>query len=132
MSHLTRRSPLSARRSLRCSDCGSWMTKSGKRSFLSGSTRYARSTRTFTSAAVVAILGGTSSDSKQPSIRRATGIIISASTTRSALSVADVVAEVGKLLYYASQGQFSLPDEYFFVAPQGPSTALIKCLQKGT
>jgi hypothetical protein len=48
------------------------------------------------------------------------------------LSVADVVAEVGKLLYYASQGQFSLPDEYFFVAPQGPSTALIKCLQKGT
>ena len=48
------------------------------------------------------------------------------------LSVADVVAEVGKLLYYASQGEFSLPDEYFFVAPQGPGTALVNCLQKGT
>lgn len=48
------------------------------------------------------------------------------------LSVADVVAEVGKLLYHASRGEFSLPDEYFFVAPQGPSTALIKCVQKGT
>lgn len=48
------------------------------------------------------------------------------------LSVADVVAEVGKLLYHASQREFSLPDEYFFVAPQGPSTALLKVLQKGT
>src|SRR4051812_31401426 len=48
------------------------------------------------------------------------------------LAVADVVAEVGKLLYHASQGEFSLPDEYFFVAPQGPSTALLKVLQKGT
>ena len=48
------------------------------------------------------------------------------------LSVADVVAEVGKLLYHASQGEFSLPDRYFFVAPQGPSTGLLKVLQKGT
>jgi len=48
------------------------------------------------------------------------------------LSVADVVAELGKLLYHASQGEFSLPDQYFFVAPQGPSTALLKVLQKGT
>ena len=47
------------------------------------------------------------------------------------LAVADVVAELGKLLFYASQGEFSLPDEYFFVAPQGPSTALLKVLQKG-
>ena len=46
--------------------------------------------------------------------------------------MADVVAEVGKLLYYGSQGEFSLPDEYFFVAPQGPGTALVNCLQKGT
>jgi hypothetical protein len=49
-----------------------------------------------------------------------------------ALAVADVVAEVGKLLYHVSQGEFSVPDGYFFVAPQGPSTALIKVLQKGT
>jgi hypothetical protein len=48
------------------------------------------------------------------------------------LGIADVVAEVGKLLYHASQGEFSLPDGYFFVAPQGPSTALLKALQKGT
>ncbi len=48
------------------------------------------------------------------------------------LSIADVVAEIGKLLYHASRGEFSLPDEYFFVAPQGPSTALVKVLQKGT
>ena len=48
------------------------------------------------------------------------------------LSVADVVAELGKVLYHASQGAFSLPETYYFVAPQGPGTALIKCLQKGT
>lgn len=48
------------------------------------------------------------------------------------LAVADVVAELGKLLYHASKGEFSLPDKYFFVAPQGPSTALLKVLQKGT
>ena len=46
--------------------------------------------------------------------------------------MADVVAEVGKLLYHASQGAFLLPDEYFFVAPQGPGTALFNCIQKGT
>lgn len=49
-----------------------------------------------------------------------------------ALSVADVVGEVGKLLYYASQGEFTLPDAYFFVTPRGPSTELLKSLQKGT
>jgi hypothetical protein len=48
------------------------------------------------------------------------------------LGVADVVAEIGKLLYHASKGEFCLPDEYFFLAPQGPSTALLKVLQKGT
>lgn len=50
----------------------------------------------------------------------------------SALSVPNVVAEVGKLLYHVSQGEFSLPDDYFFVAPQGPGTELVKVLQKGT
>jgi hypothetical protein len=48
------------------------------------------------------------------------------------LSIADVVKELGKLLYHVSQGEFSLPDEYFFVAPKGPGTALLKCLGKGT
>ena len=47
------------------------------------------------------------------------------------LSVPDVVAELGKLLYHSSTGAFSLPDAYFFVAPQGPSTALLKVLQNG-
>src|ERR1017187_9652271 len=47
------------------------------------------------------------------------------------LSVADVVAELGKLFHHTSLGAFSLPDEYFFVAPQGPSTALLKVLQNG-
>jgi len=50
----------------------------------------------------------------------------------SALSVPNVIAEVGKLLYHTSQGEFSLPDDYFFVAPQGPGTELVKVLQKGT
>jgi hypothetical protein len=48
------------------------------------------------------------------------------------LSVADVVGELGKLSYYVAQGQFRLPDAYFFVAPKGPSTDLLKCLQAGT
>lgn len=48
------------------------------------------------------------------------------------LAVADAVAEIGKLLYHASQGAFSLPEKYTFVAPQGPSTPLLKVLQKGT
>jgi hypothetical protein len=48
------------------------------------------------------------------------------------LSVADAVGELGKLIYYASLGEFPLPDAYFFVAPRGPSTELLKCLQKGT
>lgn len=51
---------------------------------------------------------------------------------KNALSIADVVAEIGKLLYHASQGEFSLPDHYFFVAPKGPGTALLKCLGNGT
>jgi hypothetical protein len=48
------------------------------------------------------------------------------------LSVADAVTELGKLLFHASQGEFSVPKKYFFAAPQGPSTALVKVLQKGT
>jgi hypothetical protein len=48
------------------------------------------------------------------------------------LSIADAVGELGKLFYYASLGEFPLPDAYFFVTPRGPSTELLKCLQKGT
>lgn len=49
-----------------------------------------------------------------------------------ALSIADAVQELGKLLYYASQGHFTLPDNYYFIAPRGPGTELLKCLQNGT
>lgn len=48
------------------------------------------------------------------------------------LSVADVVKELGKLCFYIAQGEFILPERYTFVAPKGPSTDLVKCLQKGT
>jgi hypothetical protein len=48
------------------------------------------------------------------------------------LSISDVVKEVGKLFYYASQGQLALPEHYYFVAPQGPGTELLNCLRKGT
>jgi hypothetical protein len=47
------------------------------------------------------------------------------------LSVPDVVAELGKLLHHCSTGAFSTPDAYYFVAPQGPSTAFLKVLQNG-
>lgn len=46
------------------------------------------------------------------------------------LAVADVVAELGKLLYHASREEFLLPDAYVFVAPHGPGTGLLKVLQK--
>jgi hypothetical protein len=48
------------------------------------------------------------------------------------LSVSDAVKELGKQCYYIAQGEFSPPSKYTFVAPKGPSTDLLKCLQKGT
>jgi hypothetical protein len=47
------------------------------------------------------------------------------------LSIADVIAELGKLFYYIAQGNFPPPDQYFFIAPRGPSTDLLNCLQAG-
>lgn len=44
------------------------------------------------------------------------------------LSVADVVLEVGKLIYYAYMKEYTLPEEYFFVTPKGSSTHLIKVI----
>ena len=34
--------------------------------------------------------------------------------------------EIGKLFYYVHQGEYSLPQRYFFVAPQGVSTDFLK------
>lgn len=48
-----------------------------------------------------------------------------------ALSIADIAAELGKLLYHVSEGEFIPPEKYFFVSPKGPSTELLKCLQQG-
>lgn len=47
------------------------------------------------------------------------------------LNIADVVSELGKLIYFASLGEFVMPDAYIFVAPKGPSTHLLKCLERG-
>ncbi len=48
------------------------------------------------------------------------------------LSVADVVLEVGKLIYYSFLGEYSLPSEYYFVSPKGSSTQLIKVINDKT
>jgi hypothetical protein len=48
------------------------------------------------------------------------------------LSVADVVLEVGKLIYYSYTKQFTLPEEYYFVSPKGGSTHLIKVINDKT
>lgn len=41
------------------------------------------------------------------------------------LSVADVVAELGKLVYYSWRGDYTLPREYRFVTPKGCSSDCI-------
>lgn len=44
------------------------------------------------------------------------------------LSVADVVAELGKLVYYTWKGDYTLPREYRFVTPKGCSSDCIDML----
>lgn len=44
------------------------------------------------------------------------------------LSLSLVLLEIGKILYYAHRGEFSLPKHYYFVAPQGVSNDLLKHL----
>lgn len=44
------------------------------------------------------------------------------------LSVADVVAELGKLVFYTWRGDYSLPREYRFVSPRGCSSDCIDML----
>ncbi|MGY3301781.1 hypothetical protein ACVK1X_001059 [Pseudomonas sp. PvR086] len=46
------------------------------------------------------------------------------------LSVADVVAELGKLVYYTWRGDYTLPREYRFVSPKGCSSHCIDMLAK--
>ncbi|SDO46222.1 hypothetical protein SAMN04489798_3011 [Pseudomonas arsenicoxydans] len=46
------------------------------------------------------------------------------------LSVANVVAELGKLVYYTWRGDYTLPREYRFVSPKGCSSDCIDMLAK--
>ncbi len=48
------------------------------------------------------------------------------------LSIADVVLEIGKLIYYSYIGEYTLPSEYYFVSPKGSSTHLIKAIHDKT
>lgn len=45
------------------------------------------------------------------------------------LAVADIYLELGKLCYYTFIGEYTLPDNYYFVAPHGVSTSLSKHLR---
>jgi hypothetical protein len=44
------------------------------------------------------------------------------------LNVSQALQEIGKLLYFAHKGQFSVPKKYYFVAPLGVSTDLLNHL----
>lgn len=44
------------------------------------------------------------------------------------LSLSLALLEIGKILYYVHQGEFTLPRRYYFVAPQGVSNDLLKHL----
>ncbi|MDY0206721.1 MAG: hypothetical protein RBR82_08855 [Pseudomonas sp.] len=44
------------------------------------------------------------------------------------LSLSLALLEIGKILYYVYQGEFTLPQRYYFVAPQGLSNDLLKHL----
>lgn len=46
------------------------------------------------------------------------------------LRPAEIWLELGKAVYYSHQGEFTFPRRYFFVAPQGVGTTLIKLLKK--
>lgn len=46
------------------------------------------------------------------------------------LTPTDIWAEIGKLVYYTSIGDFTCPRHYYFIAPQGIGTKLSTLLQK--
>ncbi|MGX9699488.1 ABC-three component system protein [Janthinobacterium lividum] len=48
------------------------------------------------------------------------------------LSVAEVVLEVGKLIYYSYNKEYVLPEKYYFISPKGSSTHLIKVINDKT
>ncbi len=48
---------------------------------------------------------------------------------KNALFPTDVYAELGKLCYYTFIGEYTVPDAYYFIAPQGIGTALSKLLR---
>ena len=45
------------------------------------------------------------------------------------LSATDIYLELGKLCYYTFMGEYTVPENYYFVAPQGIGTALAKHLR---
>lgn len=45
------------------------------------------------------------------------------------LSITDAVLEIGKVLYYSFRGDYSWPEKFYFVSPQGNSNDLLKMLQ---
>jgi len=48
---------------------------------------------------------------------------------KDALTPVDAIKEIGKCCYYASQGDITWPQAYYFVAPRGPGTKLSKLLK---
>ena len=46
-----------------------------------------------------------------------------------ALSLTDILLELGKLCHYTFIGTYTIPENYYFVAPQGISTSLAKILR---
>ena len=49
-----------------------------------------------------------------------------------ALYPSDIWVEIGKLCYYTFRGNYSLPEKYFFVAPIGVGTTLLRYLEDPT
>lgn len=46
-----------------------------------------------------------------------------------ALYPSDVWVEIGKLCYYTFKGEYALPEKYYFVAPNGVGTTLLRLLE---
>lgn len=46
------------------------------------------------------------------------------------LAIADILPEIAKLVYYTHAGEYTYPQRYYFVAPQGAGTQLINILAK--
>jgi hypothetical protein len=49
-----------------------------------------------------------------------------------ALTPSDVWAELGKIIWYSFKGEFAVPGRYYFVAPWGAGTKLLRLLANGS